>query len=53
MKEYILTITRIKYPINDTLYYSYSSIDNLLKDLKDFIENHKVVSQDVIRIEER
>lgn len=53
MKEYILTITRIKYPHNDTLYYSYSSIDNLLKDLKEFILNHKVVSEDIIRIEER
>ena len=53
MKEYILTITRIKYPKNDTTYYVYSSIDNLLKELKDFIEEHKISSQDIIRIEER
>ena len=52
MKEYILTI---KYPKNDTTYYVYvySSIDNLLNELKDFIEKHKISSQDIIRIEER
>ena len=29
-----LTITRIKYPKNDTIEYEYESLDNLLMELK-------------------
>jgi hypothetical protein len=46
-----LKITRLIYPRNETNYYEYSSIDNLLKDLKFMLEKHYISSEDIIRIE--
>lgn len=45
-----LTVTKIKYPKNDTKIYEYKNIDNLLKDLKTFILNNKISKNDIIRI---
>ena len=46
-----LVITKIEYPKNDTNIYEYSSIDNLLMELKTMIINNKINKNDVIRIE--
>jgi len=48
---YELSITKIKYPKNDTNIYEYSSLENLLNDLKIFIEEKKISKNDIIRIE--
>ena len=45
---YLLSITKIKYPINETKTYVYSLLDNLLKELRIMIEE----KNDIIRIEE-
>lgn len=45
-----LTITRIKYPKNDTIEYEYESLDNLLMELKQMIIDKKVNKDDIIRI---
>lgn len=47
-----LSITKIKYPNNDTKVYEYSSLDNLLMELKIFIVDKKISKNDIIRIEE-
>lgn len=47
---YELSITKIKYPKNDTNIYEYSSLENLLNDLKIFIEEKKISKNDIIRI---
>lgn len=46
-----LAITRHKYPRNETNYYLYSSMDNLLNDLRNMLEKHYISSEDIIRIE--
>lgn len=48
---YILSITKIKYPKNDTIFLEYETIDNLLKELKEMVNNNKIKSDDIIRIE--
>lgn len=48
---YLLRITKIKYPKNDTNTYEYKTIDNLLGELKRFILDNKVTENDIIRIE--
>ena len=48
---YELSITKIKYPKNDTNIYEYSSLENLLNDLKIFIEEKKISKNNIIRIE--
>lgn len=45
-----LTITKIKYPKNDTIEYEYESLDNLLMELKQMIIDKKVNKDDIIRI---
>lgn len=45
-----LSITRIKYPKNDTIGYEYENLDNLFKDLKKMIMNNNVGKDDIIRI---
>jgi len=45
-----LTITRIKYPKNDSVEYEYESLDNLLMELKQMIIDKKVYKDDIIRI---
>lgn len=47
---YELIITKIKYPKNDTNIYEYSSIDNLIMELKIFIEKKVINENDIIRI---
>ena len=46
-----LSITRIKYPRNDTNVYMYKSLDNLLMELKQMIIKNGVNKNDIIRIE--
>ena len=50
VKMFELTITRIKYPKNDTKIYEYESLDNLLMELKQMIIDKKVNKDDIIRI---
>lgn len=45
-----LTITRIKYPKNDSVEYEYESLDNLLMELKQMIIDKKINKDDIIRI---
>lgn len=49
---YLLNITKIKYPKNDTNVYEYNTIDNLVMELKQFVLNGKINKDDIIRIEE-
>ena len=46
-----LSITKIKYPKNDTIEYEYENLDNLLMELKQMIINKKINKDDIIRIE--
>lgn len=46
-----LSITRIKYPKNDTTEYEYENLDNLLMELKQMIIEKKINKDDIIRIE--
>ena len=46
-----LSITRIKYPKNDTIEYEYVNVDNLLVELKQMIIDKKINKDDIIRIE--
>jgi hypothetical protein len=46
-----LTITKIKYPKNDSIEYEYENIDNLLMELKQWIIDKKITKNDIIRIE--
>lgn len=48
---YVLIITKIKYPKNDTIFYEYENIDNLLMELKLMITTNKISNNDIIRIE--
>lgn len=48
---YILSITKKRYPKNDTIFLEYETIDNLLKELKKMINSNKIRSDDIIRIE--
>lgn len=50
MKMFELTITKIKYPKNDTIEIEYESLDNLLMELKQMIIDKKVNKDDIIRI---
>ena len=45
-----LSITRIKYPKNDTNEYEYENLDNLLMELKQMIIDKKINKDDIIRI---
>lgn len=45
-----LSITRIKYPKNDTIEYEYENLDNLLMKLKQMIIDKKINKDDIIRI---
>lgn len=45
-----LSITRIKYPKNDTIEYEYENLDNLLMELKQMIIDKKINKNDIIRI---
>lgn len=49
---YLLNITKVKYPKNDTSIYEYETIDNLVMELKQFVLNNKINKDDIIRIEE-
>lgn len=46
-----LSVTKVRYPKNETNIYEYSSLDNLLAELKRFIEDKKISKNDIIRIE--
>lgn len=48
---YLLSITKIKYPYNDTIVHEYSSFENMCKGLKFMIDNNYLSKNDVIRIE--
>ena len=48
---YVLSITKKRYPKNDTLFLEYEKIDNLLNELKKMINNNKIKNDDIIRIE--
>ena len=45
-----LSITKIKYPKNDTIEYEYENLDNLLMELKQIIIDKKINKDDIIRI---
>ena len=45
-----LSITKIKYPKNDTNEYEYENLDNLLMELKQMIIDKKINKDDIIRI---
>ena len=45
-----LSITKIKYPKNDTIEYEYENLDNLLMELKQMIIDKKINKDDIIRI---
>ena len=47
----VLSITRLKYPKNDTIEYEYENLDNLLIELKLMIIEKKINKDDIIRIE--
>lgn len=47
-----LSITRIKYPKNDTITYVYNSLDSLLMELKQMVLNKKISNNDILRIKE-
>lgn len=46
-----LMVIKHKYPMNDTLIYEYSNLDNLLMELKQFIIDKKITKYDNIKIE--
>lgn len=48
---YLLSITKIKYPYNDTIIHEYSSFENMCKGLKFMIDNDYLSKNDIIRIE--
>lgn len=49
--KYELIITRKLYPKNDTSIYSYSTLDRLLEELKEWIKDDRILKHDIIRIE--
>lgn len=48
---YELSITKIKYPKNDTIVLVFDDYDILSKDLKYLIDNKRITKNDIIRIE--
>lgn len=46
-----MSITKVRYPKNETNIYEYSSLENLLNELKRFIKEKKISKNDIIRIE--
>ncbi len=52
VKMFELSITRIKYPKNDTITYVYNSLDSLLMELKQMVLNKKISNNDILRIKE-
>lgn len=48
---YLLSITKIKYPHNDTIIHTYTTFDNLCNDLKMMLDNKFISKNDIIRIE--
>lgn len=48
---YLLSITTIKYPHNDTIVHAYTSYENLCNDLKMMLDNKLISKNDIIRIE--
>ena len=48
---YELTITRIKYPKNDSITLIYETLDNMLSSLKDMINEGKIKKDHIFRIE--
>lgn len=48
---YLLSITKIKYPHNDTIIQEYTTFDNLCNDLKRMLDNKFISKNDIIRIE--
>ena len=54
---YELSITKIKYPKNDTNIYEYSSLENLLNDLRIFIldcfDNVKQIEKEIENYENK
>ena len=49
--KYELIITKVWYPKNDTSIYEYSTLNNLLEELKKWIEDDRISKHDIIRIE--
>lgn len=47
---YLLSITKIKHPYNDTIIHEYSSFENMCKGLKFMIDNDYLSKNDIIRI---
>lgn len=48
---YILSITRIKYPKNETNIYEYENFEHLTIGLKFMLENEYITKNDIVRIE--
>lgn len=48
---YTLSITKIKYPKNDTIVLEFSNYDSLSKELKRLLDNNIVSKNNIIRIE--
>ncbi len=48
---YELSITKIRYPKNETNIYEYKSLDGLLMELKKWLIEKKIYKNDIIRIE--
>ena len=48
---YLLSITKIKYPHNDTVIHAYTTFANLCNHLEMMIDNKLISKNDIIRIE--
>ena len=48
---YLLSITKIKYPKNDTIVLEFSDYDTLSKELKRLLDNKIITKHNIIRIE--
>lgn len=48
---YILSITKVKYPHNDTIILEFSDYARLCEELKKMLDNKYISKNDIIRIE--
>lgn len=48
---YLLSITKIKYPKNDTIVLEFSNYDSMSKEIKRLLDNNIISKNNIIRIE--
>lgn len=48
---YLLSITRVKYPYNETIVLEFSDYNRLCEELKKMLDNKYITKNNIIRIE--